>query len=111
VAVSAASTRPARNGRLRVKLVCGGGPACNGVIKLQIRLRGAAVRAFGSARFDLAPHKSAWVVVKLSHYNLNLLRKRRRMRVYGTALDYDGTTAQSSFMLHAPKKSRKSRRH
>jgi len=113
VAVSAAFTRPASNGRLRVKLVCGGGPACDGVLNLQIRLRGAALRAFGSARFKLASNKSAWVVVKLSHYNLSLLRKRRSIRVYGTALDHDGTTAQSSFLLHAPRKLRKKsrRRH
>jgi hypothetical protein len=110
VAVSAASTRPAGNGRMRVKLVCGGGPACSGVLNLQIRLGGAALRPFGSAHFSLAPHKSTWVVVKLSHYNLSLLRKRHSIRVYGTALDRDGTTAQSSFMLHAPKATKKKRR-
>jgi hypothetical protein len=104
VAVAAASTRPARNGRMRVKLVCGGGADCRGVLNLQIRLRGAALRAFGSARFTIASRKSTWVVVKLSHYNLSLLRKRHRLRIYGTALDSDGTTAQSSFVLRAPKK-------
>jgi subtilase family protein len=113
VAVSAASTRPAINGRVRVKLVCGGGAACNGLLKLQIRRSGLALRAIGSAHFNLAPHKSAWVTVRLSHSNLSLLRTHRRIRVYGTALDRDGTTAQSSFMLHAPKTPKKKtrRRH
>jgi len=110
VAVTAASTRPARNGRFRVKLVCGGGPDCGGVLNLQIRLRGAALRKFGSAHYRLASGKSAWVVVKLSRYNLSLLKKRHRLRVYGTALDGDGTTAQRSFTLHAPKKAHKKSR-
>jgi len=49
-------------------------------------------------------------VVKLSHYNLSLLKKHRRLRVYGTALDGDGTAAQRSFTLHAPRKPVKKRR-
>jgi hypothetical protein len=106
VAVAAASTRPARNGRFRVKLVCGSGPSCSGLLNLQIRLGHAALRRFSSAHYRVASRKSAWVVVKLSHFNLSLLRKRHRLRVYGTALDADGTTAQRSFTLHAPKKSR-----
>ena len=40
----------------------------------------------------------------MAGYNLSLLKKRHSLRAYGTALDSDGTTAQSSFMLHAPKR-------
>jgi hypothetical protein len=108
VSVAGATSRPARNGRMRVKLVCGGGAACDGVLKLQVRLAG--MRAFGRAHFNIASGKSAWVVVKLSRYNLALLKKRHRLRVYGTALDRDGTTAQSSFMLHAPKRKKHHKR-
>ena len=112
VSVAAASSRPARNGRFRVKLVCGSGPACSGVVSLQVRLRGTAVRAFGSARYSLAPGTSKWVVVRLSSYNLRLLKQRHSLRVYGTARDGDGTSAQSSFMLRAPRpvKHRRTRR-
>jgi hypothetical protein len=102
VAVRGASSRPARNGRLRVKVACGSGPACSGVISLQIRLRGSALRAFGRARYNLSPGQAKWVVVRLSRYNLRLLKQRHRLRVYGTALDGDGTAAQSSFALRAP---------
>jgi subtilase family serine protease len=103
VSVAGATSRPTRNGRLRVKLVCGGGPACSGVLSLQIRLRGTTLRAFGRSRYNLATGKSAWVVVRLSSYKLRLLEQRHRVRVYGTALDADGTSAQSSFMLRAPR--------
>jgi hypothetical protein len=101
--VASALTRPARNGRLRVKIVCGGAAVCSGVLALQTRLRGTALRKLCSARYNLAPGKSAWVVVRLSSSNLRLLRQRHSLRVYGTALDSDGTAAQSSLMLHAPK--------
>lgn len=103
VSVAGASSRPARNGRLRVRLVCGGGAACNGVLSLQARLRGRALRAIGRTRYDLDTGESARVVVRLSSYKLRLLEQRHKVRVYGTALDADGTRAQSSFMLRAPK--------
>ena len=41
-------------------------------------------------------------MIRMAGYNLSLLEKRHSLRAYGTALDSDGTTAQSSFMLHAP---------
>ncbi|HKN93117.1 MAG TPA: S53 family peptidase [Thermoleophilaceae bacterium] len=110
VAVRGASSRPARNGRFRVKIACGTGPACSGVLSLQIRLRGSALRTFGRARYSLAAGQTKWIVVRLSHYNLRLLQRKHRLRVYGTALDGDGTAAQSSFGLRAPKRS-KARRH
>jgi hypothetical protein len=103
VSVGSASTRPARNGRLRVLIRCGHTAVCSGVLTLQTRLRGTALRKLGSARYNLAPGKSAWVVVRLSSSDLRLLRERHSLRVYGTALDSDGTAAQSSLMLHAPK--------
>ncbi len=104
VAVRGASSRPARNGRFRVKVTCGTGPACSGVLSLQIRLHGSALRAFGRARYSVAAGQTKWVVVRLSHYNLRLLKQRHSLRVYGTALDSDGTPAQSSFRLRAPKR-------
>jgi hypothetical protein len=100
VTVAAATSRPV-NGRLRLKLVCGGGPACRGVLNLQTRLRGTALRTLGRSRYSLDSGKSKWVVIRMAGYNLSLLEKRHRLRAYGTALDSDGTTAQSSFMLHA----------
>jgi len=110
VAVRGASSRPARNGRFRVKIACGTGPACGGEISLQIRLHGRGLRSFGRARYSLASGQTKWVVVRLSHYNLRLLKHKHRLRVYGTALDGDGTAAQSSFRLLAPKHSKARRR-
>jgi hypothetical protein len=104
VSVAGASSRPA-NSRIRVKLRCGSGSACAGALNLQVRLRGAARRAFGKARYSLASGSSKWLVIKLSSYNMSLLKKRHSIRVYGTAVDRDGTSGQSSFMLHAPKRS------
>jgi hypothetical protein len=110
VTVAGATSRPASNGRVRVKLTCGGGPACSGTLNLQIRLHGTALRKLGSARYNIASGKSVWVSVRLSSSNMRLLKKRHSLRVYGTALDRDGTTAQSSFMLHAPKRKKHHKR-
>jgi hypothetical protein len=106
VSVRGATARPAANGRFRVKVSCGSGPACSGLLSLQIRLHGTALRAFGRARYRLAAGQTRWVVVKLASYNLRLLKQRHTLRVYGTALDGDGTTAQSSFRLRAPKRAK-----
>jgi hypothetical protein len=109
VSVASASSRPVKS-RIRVKLTCGSGPACSGVLNLQVRLRGAALRAFGRARYSLASGGSTWVALRISSHNIGLLKKRHSMRVYGTAVDTDGTSGQSSFMLHAPKR-RRSHKH
>ena len=109
VSVAAATSRPVK-GRLRLKLVCGGGPACRGVLNLQTRLRGTALRTLGRARYSLDSGKAKWVVIRMARYNLSLLEKRHRLRAYGTALDSDGTTAQSSFVLHAPRRAKQRRR-
>jgi hypothetical protein len=106
VSVRGATSRPARNGRLKVKLVCGSGPVCSGTLTLQTRLRGTALRGLGKVRYRIASGRSAWVSVRLASYNMRFLRKRHSMRVYGTALDRDGTSAQSSFMVHAPRRRR-----
>ena len=86
--------------------MCGSGPACTGVLNLQTRLRGTGLRTLGRARYSLDSGKSKWVVIRMAGYNLSLLKKRHSLRAYGTALDSDGTIAQSSFMLHAPKRAK-----
>jgi hypothetical protein len=111
VLVSSASVSASRGGTVKVRVTCGGGPSCSGVLTLQIKLRGAALRTLGKGRFSLAPHKSTVVSVRLSRPNLTLLRQKHRLYVFGTALDSDGTTAQSGFRLSAPKMRKQRRAH
>ena len=80
------------------------------MLNLQTRLRGTALRTLGRARYSLDSGKAKWVVIRMARYNLSLLEKRHRLRAYGTALDSDGTTAQSSFVLHAPRRAKQRRR-
>jgi hypothetical protein len=51
------------------------------------------------------------VTVHLSHSNLRYLKQKHTLLVYGTALDHDGTTAQSSFRLRAPRATKHRRHH
>lgn len=111
VSATRAISRPLSNGRFRVLVSCGSGPACSGTLTLQTRLRGTALRSLGKARYRIASGKSAWVVLRFASYNMSFLRKRHSMRVYGTALDSDGTSAQSSFMVHAPRRTKHRRHH
>jgi hypothetical protein len=109
VSVSSSALRASRTGRITVRITCGGGPACSGVISLQARLRGSALRVVGKARYSVGSGKSVSVRVRLSRAGMHSLQRKHRFRVYGTARDSDGTTAQSSFLVRAPKQ-RKHRR-
>jgi hypothetical protein len=111
VLVSSASVSASTGGTVKVRVTCGGGPSCSGVLTLQIRLRGATLRTLGKGRFSLAAHKSTVVSVRLSRPNLSLLQQRHRLYVFGTALDGDGTTAQSGFRLSAPKARKQRKTH
>jgi hypothetical protein len=51
------------------------------------------------------------VTIRLSHSSLSFLTKKHRLTVFGTAQDSDGTMAQSSFRLYAPKPKPKARKH
>jgi hypothetical protein len=110
VAVSRGAVTATRSGKFKLRIACGHGPACKGVLNLQVPLRGGALRTIGKRSFSVQPGKTATLTVKLSRSGLRLLTLRRKLRVYGTALDSDGTTAQSSFALRAPKRSKHRRR-
>jgi hypothetical protein len=103
VAVSSAAVRASRSGRLTVLIGCGGGPACTGVLALRASIGRGGLRPFGHRGYSVEPGKTASVSLRLSRAGLRLLTQRNKLRVYGTALDADGTSAQSSFMLRAPK--------
>ncbi len=104
IAVAGASATASRGGTLRVRLTCAAGrPRCSGRLKLQLAGTGGRVITLGWRSYSIAPGSRAYVSVRLSRYGLSRLRKRHRLRLYGTALDSDGTAAQSSFIARAPK--------
>ena len=103
LAVSASPRAVSRGGGLSVRVSCGGGPSCLGVLTLRARLGGSSARWLGGVRFSIAPRQSASVRFRLSRANLRRLERRGRTRVYGTASDSDGTVAQASFLLRAPR--------
>jgi hypothetical protein len=111
VAVSRSSVTSSTGGTVKVKLTCGGGPACSGTLTLQTRLRGTALKTLGSRHFSIRSGRSAWVTVRLSSSNLRFLKQKHTLTAFGTATDSDGTSAQSGFRLHAPKKPRHRKRH
>ena len=72
------------------------------MLKLQAFVRRGALRALGHRSYSVESGKTASLTLRLSKATLHLLRKKHKLRVYGTALDADGTSAQSSFVLRAP---------
>jgi hypothetical protein len=111
VLVSRSVARAARNGKLVVKITCGDGPACRGVLSLQTKIRGGGLRTLGKGKYSVGSGKTASVTIRLSHSSLSFLTKKHRLTVFGTAQDSDGTMAQSSFRLYAPKPKPKARKH
>jgi subtilase family protein len=107
IAVASAATTASRRGSLRVRLTCAASrPPCSGLLKLQLALSGGRVLTLGSRRYSIAPGKRGYVTIRLSRYGLSQLRRHHRLRLYATALDSDGTAAQSSFIARAPKPKR-----
>jgi hypothetical protein len=107
VALAKATLTVTRTGKFKLRVTCGHGPACSGVLSLQALAGRGLLRAVGKQHFSVKPGKSVTLTVRLSKSGMRLLSQKRRLRVYGTALDSDGTTAQTSFVLHAPKPARK----
>jgi hypothetical protein len=103
VLVSRSRVRASRGGSVRVRVRCGAGPACSGRLTLQTRLHGTSVRVLGRAHFSVRSRRSALVRVRLWRSSLRLLKRKHSLLVFGTAADHDGTSAQSSFRLLAPK--------
>jgi subtilase family serine protease len=103
VAVASSAVRSAQSGRVKVRVGCGQGAPCSGVLTLQTRLSNGHLRTLGRRQFNLASGRTAWVTVRLPRSSLRFLQHRRSLLVYATARDGDGTSAQSSFRLRAPK--------
>jgi subtilase family protein len=108
IAVAGAGTTVSRSGRVKVRLTCAASrPRCAGRLKLQLALSHGRVVTVGSRRYSIAAGRRAYISVRLSRYGLSQLRKHHRLRIYATALDSDGTAAQSSFIARAPKHKRR----
>jgi hypothetical protein len=103
VAVASSAVRSSRSGVVRVRVGCGTGPACSGTLSLQTGLSSGRLRTLGKRQFSVASGKTAYVSVRLPRSSLRLLQQRHSLLVYATARDGDGTAAQSSFRLRAPK--------
>jgi hypothetical protein len=110
VSVSGSSVRASRSGSLRVRIACGNGPDCTGVLSVQARVRGVSLRVLAKGHYNLGSGKRATITLRLSRSGRRWLAHRHSLLAYGTALDSDGTTAQSSFRLRAPRPARK-RKH
>jgi hypothetical protein len=109
VSVSSSPVHLALGGHLSVRIACGTGPACRGLLKLQTKVRGH-LRQLGRVHYYVGSGKHRSVTLRLSQANQRFLLQHRALLVYGTAKDSDGTSAQARFRLHAPKQ-RKSRKH
>jgi hypothetical protein len=111
VSVSSSSRKASTGGTLKVKLTCGDGPSCSGTLTLQTRLRGAALRTLAKKHFSIRSGRSAWVTIRFHGSNWRFVKHKRTLTVFGTALDRDGTTAQSSFRVRAPKPTKHRKHH
>jgi hypothetical protein len=103
LSVSSSGVTASRSGRLLVRLTCGAAAACNGRVTLLLPLKGGKRLALAKGSYRLGAGTSARATVRLSRHGLRLVRTKRRLRVYATALDSDGTAAQSSFVLRRPR--------
>ena len=100
--VASKRVRVDRAGRLRVKLACGGGGRCTGILRLQAPV-GGRTKTLGSARYAIDPGRTARVRVRLSRSALARLRRKRSMRVSAVAKGPGGTVSRS-LVLEAPRR-------
>ena len=80
------------------------------MLSLQAKLRGGFLLTLGRHSYRIGSGGSAKLSFKLSKNNLKLLTKQRALNVLATATDADGTTAQGSLTLKAPKARKHHRR-
>jgi hypothetical protein len=83
VLAPAATTLPARGGRVTMRLTCNAPAACTGVVQLQTRRTGAARnRTLASARISIAAAQTATVSPRLTRAGRAQLRGRRRVTAW-----------------------------
>jgi hypothetical protein len=104
VSVRSGSVTVSRSGKLSVRISCGAAAPCDGLLTLQSVPRRGVLVTLGRAHFHLRANAGGTVTIKLSRSNLRKLANAGKLRTYGTAADKDGTTAQGSLTLKAPKR-------
>jgi hypothetical protein len=109
VAVHSATATVSRSGKLTVRMTCGPAAVCDGLLTVQSVPRRGVLLTLGRTHFHIQPKGSRTLTIKLSSSNLRRLVKSRKMRAYATAADSDGSIAQGSITLKAPRAAKKHR--
>jgi hypothetical protein len=109
VSVRRATVTVSRSGALSVRVNCGAAAVCDGLLTLQSVPHRGVLLKLGRTHFHIQPKGSRTLTIKLSSSNLRRLVKSRKMRAYATAADSDGSIAQGSITLKAPRAAKKHR--
>jgi hypothetical protein len=109
VSVRGATVTVSRSGALSVRVSCGAAAVCDGLLTLQSVPHRGVLLKLGRTHFHIQPKGSRTLTIKLSSSNLRRLVKSRKMRAYATAADSDGSIAQGSITLKAPRAAKKHR--
>ena len=82
-----------------LRLRCGSGASCRGTLRLVLRRHGGRLVTVAKRHYHLRAGQTARLRMRLWRRGRRLLKRRHRLRLYGTAVDFDGTAAQASFVV------------